>query len=95
MLQVIIQTEITDEENKGSRILEIREKYGMLDSFSEPVAEMNEKTRQIDLSCMEGHKGERIIVTHFIRQNGCTRLDYESERLLISADKNSITFTNV
>lgn len=54
----------------------------------------DEQKKCIDLSFLQGHESETILVTHFNRDNGCTKLDYEHERTLskVGTDENGFMF---
>lgn len=58
------------------------------------LAVFDEQKKCIDLSSLESHIGETILVTHFNRDGGCTRLDYEHEKTLtkIGTDENGFMF---
>ena len=82
MLQIIIV-----HEPNTLHISEIRN----LDHTTSLVT-FDEEKKCIDLSVLEPHIGETILVTHFIRENGCTRLDYEHERTLTNVDTDTNGF---
>lgn len=58
------------------------------------LATFDEEKKCTDLSVLNPHIGESILVTHFIRNNECTRLDYEQEKTLtnVGTDGNGLTF---
>lgn len=84
MLQIVIV-----HEPNSLHISQIRD----LESLS-ILASYEEDKKCIDLSVLESHIGETILVTHFNRKNGCTALDYEQERTLtkVGTDENGFTF---
>lgn len=59
----------------------------------ETLASYDEEKKCIDLSVLETHIGETILVTHF-KVDKCTRLDYEQERTLtkVGIDENGFSF---
>ena len=72
MLQIIIVNE-----PNSLYISEIKD----LESMSS-LAVFDESNKCIDLSCLKSHIGETILVTHFTRNDECTRLEYEDEKTL-------------
>lgn len=84
MLQIIIV-----HEPNSVHISQIRD----LETLETLVSYDKEK-KCIDLSILKSHINETILVTHFNRNNGCTRLDYEQERTLtnVGIDENGFTF---
>lgn len=87
MLQIII---MHDENSLHTlHIEEVKD----LDSM-QSLATFDTSKNCIDLSSLKPHIGETILVTHFIRSNGCTRLDYEHEKTLakVDTDENGFMF---
>lgn len=82
MLQIVII-----HESNTHKISEIRD----LESMSS-VSEFDEEKKSIDLNPLLGHEGESVLVTHFIRENGCTRLDYEGVKTLTDVGTNKDGF---
>ena len=84
MLQIIIV-----HESNSLYISEVRDLETMTS-----LAVYDENKKAIDLSSLEPHIGETILVTHFIRNNVCTRLDYEHERTLtkVGTDENGFMY---
>ena len=79
MLQIVIV-----HENNTHKISEIKD----LDTMTS-LQVFDENKKCIDLSSLSGHEGETILVTHFIKSEGCTRLDYEDEKTLIQVGEDS------
>ena len=84
MLQIIIM-----HDENSLHIEEVKD----LDSM-QSLATFDTSKNCIDLSSLKPHIGETILVTHFIRSNGCTRLDYEHEKTLtkVDTDENGFMF---
>lgn len=84
MLQIIIV-----HEQNSLFISEVRN----LDTM-ESLVVFDEEKKCIDLSCLSGHEGETILVTHFERDDKGTRLDYEHEKILtnVDTDENGFMF---
>ena len=87
MLQIIIIHEPDD----SVRINKVRDLETMTS-----LSTYDESTNRIDLSCLEPHVGETILVTHFKRNvyGGCTWLEYEQARTLIDVgtDENGFMY---
>jgi hypothetical protein len=83
MLQIIIV-----HEPNSLYISEVRDLEEM-----KSLAVFNEEKNCIDLSSLENHIGETILVTHFNRDK-CTRLDYEHEKTLtaVGTDENGFMY---
>lgn len=58
------------------------------------LSTFDEDKKCIDLSVLTPHVGETIMVTHFIKENECTRLDYEHEKVLtkVGTDDNGFMY---
>lgn len=84
MLQIIIV-----HESNSLHIDEVRD----LDSMQSLVSFDKDKN-SIDLTCLKSHIGETILVSHFVRSDKCTRLDYEHEKTLtkVGVDENGFMF---
>lgn len=84
MLQIIII-----HEPNALHISEVRDLETMTS-----LSTFDEDKKCIDLTVLESHIGETILVTHFNRENGCTKLDYEHERTLtkVGTDDNGFMF---
>ena len=84
MLQIIIV-----HESDSLYISEIRDLETM-----QSLSTYDKEKRATDLSCLESHTNESILVTHFVRNGGCTRLDYEQERTLteVGTDANGFMY---
>jgi hypothetical protein len=84
MLQIIII-----HEPNSVHISEIRD----LENLTS-LATYDENKKATDLSCLESHIDEVILVSHFVRNNDCTRLDYEQERTLtaVGTDENGFMY---
>lgn len=84
MLQIIIVHELN-----SLHIDEVRD----LDSM-QPLSNFDKDKNSIDLSCLKPYIGETILVSHFIRSDKCTRLDYEHEKTLtkVDIDENGFMF---
>lgn len=82
MLQIIII-----HEPNSLYISEIRDLETMTS-----LAVYDENKKAIDLSSLKAHVDETILVSHFIRDNECTRLDYEHEKILTQVDKDDNGF---
>lgn len=84
MLQIIIV-----HESNSLYISEIRDLEEM-----QSIAVFDEEKKSIDLSSLENHVGETILVTHFNRNSKCTRLDYEHEKTLteVGTDENGFMY---
>ena len=84
MLQIII---VHDE--NSLRIEEVKD----LDKM-QSLATFDTNKNCIDLSSLKSHIGETILVSHFIRSDKCTRLDYEHEKTLtkVDTDENGFMF---
>lgn len=96
MLQVVLFKNVESNSDGNSRIQEILDNSGVQEILgnSNVLATFDKVQGKIDLSCLEGHVGERILVSHYIRENGKTKLDYERERTLteVGMDENGIQF---
>ena len=86
MLQIII---MHDENENSLHIEEIKD----LDKM-QSLAIFDTSKNCIDLSSLKPHIGETILVTHFVRSNNCTKLDYEHEKTLtkVDTDENGFMF---
>ena len=84
MLQIIIV-----HEPNSLYISEVRDLETMTS-----LSTYDENNKAIDLSCLESHINEAILVTHFVRNGGCTRLDYEHEKTLteVGTDGNGFMY---
>lgn len=84
MLQIIIV-----HEQNSTHISEVRD----LETLTS-LATYDEDKKATDLSCLESHINETILVTHFVRNGGCTRLDYEHEKTLteVGTDGNGFMY---
>lgn len=84
MLQIIIV-----HEPNSLYISEVRDLEEM-----KSLAVFDEEKHSIDLSSLEPHVGETILVTHFNRSDKCTRLDYEHEKTLteVGTDDNGFMY---
>lgn len=84
MLQIIIV-----HESDTLHIDEVRDLETM-----ESLAKFDVTKKSTDLSALATHIGETILVTHFSRGDGCTRIDYEQEKTLtnVGTDSNGLTF---
>ena len=84
MLQIII---VHDE--NSLHIEEVKD----LDKM-QSLATFDTSKNCIDLSSLKSHIGETILVSHFIRSDKCTRLDYEHEKTLtkVDTDENGFMF---
>lgn len=89
MLQVRILKEVKDKTDGISRIVEVKD----LDTMS-TLASFDIDMGKIDLSCLKEHVGKPILVSHFIRENNDTRLDYEHEKTLkeLGTDENGLQY---
>lgn len=89
MLQVILLKTVESRTDGSIRIQEVRD----LDR-QESISVFDGGKNMIDLSCLESHVNERILVTHFIKEDGCTRLDYEAEKTLteVGVDENGLQY---
>lgn len=84
MLQIIIVNEPNSVYIDEIRDLEDRDSLAVFDKSK----------NCIDLSCLESHIGEVILVTHFTR-DGNTRLECENERILTEVGTDSDGFMYV
>lgn len=84
MLQIIII-----HEPNSLYISEVRDLEEM-----DSLAIFDEEKKSIDLSSLENHIGETILVTHFNRNNGCTELEFEHKQTLtkVDTDENGFMF---
>ena len=84
MLQIIIV-----HESSSLHIDEVRD----LDSM-QSLAVFDKDKNCIDLSSLKSYIGETILVSHFIRSDKCTRLDYEHKKTLtkVDTDENGFMF---
>lgn len=84
MLQIII----VHEESK-TYIREVRD----LDTLS-TVSQFNKAECKINLEPLKNHVNEKVLITHFIKQNDGTRLDYEHEKILsnVGIDEHGVWF---
>ena len=84
MLQIII---VHDE--NSLHIEEVKD----LDKM-QSLATFDTNKNCIDLSSLKSHIGETIFVTHFVRSNNCTKLDYEHKKTLtkVDTDENGFMF---
>ena len=84
MLQIII---VHDE--NSLHIEEVKD----LDKM-QSLATFDTSKNCIDLSSLKPHIGETILVTHFVRSNNYTKLDYEHEKTLtkVDTDENGFMF---
>lgn len=89
MLQVIIMKKANDKADGISYIEEIRD----LETMS-TVSKFDENARKIDLICLKDKAGQKILVSHFIKENDSIRFDYEGEKTLIEmdVDENGLQF---
>lgn len=51
------------------------------------LSQFDKEKCKIDLEPLVNHVGERVLVTHFIKKDECTRLDYEHEKTITKVDK--------
>ena len=79
---------IIHEPNK-TYILEIKD----MDNFK-TLAQFDHATNQINLEVIKDYVGHKVLVTHFIRENNSTRVDYEHEKTVtkVEQDSNSLWF---
>lgn len=84
MLQIIIM-----HESNSTKISEIRDLETMTS-----IASFDKKKNCTDLSVLRPHVDEQILVTHFVKDKECTRLDYESVRTLtqVGTDNNGFMY---
>lgn len=89
MLQVIIMKKANDKADGISYIEEIRD----LETMS-TVSKFDENARKIDLICLKDKAGQKILVSHFIKESDSIRFDYEGEKTLIEmdVDENGLQF---
>lgn len=84
MLQIIII-----HEPQAIQISEVRDLNAQCS-----LSTFDEDKKCIDLSMLSTHIGETIMVTHFIKEKGCTRFDYEHEKVLthVGTDDNGFMY---
>ena len=84
MLQIII----LHEENKVKilRIVSV-DTLTVLSTF-------DESTGKIDLEPLKDHIGEKVMISHFNKENDCTMFDYEHVKTItkVDTDENGIWF---
>lgn len=77
MLQITIM-----HEPQKVYILEIKE----VDTLT-ILSQFDESKGLTDLEPLAEHVGDTAMVTHFVKENGCTRLDYEHVKTITKVDK--------
>ena len=84
----MLQITILHEKNK-IKVLEIKsiDSLTVLSTFDESIG-------QINLEPLKDHIGEKVVISHFIKENNCTRFDYERVVTIIKVDvdENGIWF---
>ena len=79
----MLQFTIMHEPNKAY-ILEIKD----IDALK-TIAQFDESTNTIDLEVIKDYVGQQVAVTHFIRENCCTRVDYEDVKTITKVEQDS------
>ena len=69
-------------EPKKTYILEIKE----IDTLT-VLSQFDESKGMIDLEPLCNHIGEKVVIEHFIKENGCTTLDYEHTKTISKVEK--------
>lgn len=84
----MLQISILHEKNK-IKVLEIKS----LDTLT-VLSTFDESTGKIDLEPLKDHIGEQAMITHFNKENNCTKFDCEHVKTItkVDTDENGIWF---
>ena len=84
----MLQITILHEKNK-IKVLEIKS----VDTLT-VLSTFDESTGKIDLEPLKDHIGEKVMISHFNKENDCTTFDYEHVKTItkVDTDENGIWF---